>query len=113
MERIPNGIYTPEFRVQAVQLGLTEYFVFYNTERTHPSLDYGTPDGVYRQRAEGAARSVDKYGEKKTHSEIATKKETKNRASTMPLHEKGYPLVTPDASFSHRLLRAGLAGHFP
>jgi len=29
-------------------LGLTEYFVFYNTERTHQSLGYDTPDEVYR-----------------------------------------------------------------
>ncbi len=28
-------------------VGLTEYFVFYNTERTHQSLGYSTPDKVY------------------------------------------------------------------
>ena len=29
-------------------LGLTEYFVFYNSERTHQALGYRTPDEVYR-----------------------------------------------------------------
>jgi len=83
-------------------LGLTEYFVFYNTERTHQSLGYDTPDQVYRTASGGGARIVDKYDKKllsghpseteKTHSEIETKKETENRGSAVPLHVKGYPL---------------------
>ena len=46
-------------------LGLTEYVVFYNTEITHPSLDYSTPDVVYRTASGGGARIVDKYSERK------------------------------------------------
>ncbi len=46
-------------------LGLTEYFVFYNTERTHQSLDYSTPDEVYRTASGGGATIVDKFTEKK------------------------------------------------
>ncbi len=47
-----------------VQLGLTEYFLFYNRERTHQSLDYITPDEVYRTASGGGARIVDKFKEK-------------------------------------------------
>ena len=76
--------------------GLTEYFMFYNTERTHQSLGYDTPDQVYRTASGGGARMVDKYSEKeKTHSE----KETENRGSAVPLHEDGYPLK-PNALLS-------------
>ena len=46
-------------------LGLTEYFVFYNSERTHQALGYSTPDEVYRTARGGGARIVDKYSETK------------------------------------------------
>ena len=42
-------------------LGLTEYFIFYNMERTHQSLDYGTPNLVYRTAGGGGASIVDKF----------------------------------------------------
>ena len=74
-------------------LGLTEYFVFYNSERMHQSLDYDTPDEVYRTASGGGARIVDKYNEtEKTHSETEIKEETENQGSAVPLHVKGYPL---------------------
>ncbi len=74
-------------------MGLTEYFVFYNTERTHPSLGYDTPDAVYRTASGGGARIVDKYSTlEKDSVEIGTKKETENRGSAVLLHVKGYPL---------------------
>ena len=50
--------------VPEVQMGLKEYFVFYNTERTHQSLDYGTPDVIYQTASGGGARIVDKFKEK-------------------------------------------------
>jgi putative transposase len=50
--------------VPEVQTGLTEYFVFCNSERTHQSLDYSTPDKVYRTASGGGARIVDKFKEK-------------------------------------------------
>jgi len=42
-------------------VGLAEYFVFYNGERTHQSLDYSTPDKVYFTASGGGAMIVDKY----------------------------------------------------
>lgn len=45
-------------------IGLTEYFVFYNTERTHQSLDYNTPDHAYSTASNGGAMIVDKYSQK-------------------------------------------------
>ena len=47
-----------------VQSGLTEYMVFRNSERIHQSLDYSTPDAVYRTASGGGARIVDKFKEK-------------------------------------------------
>ena len=49
-----------------LQLGLTDYFEFYNTERTHQSLSYSTPDQVYQTASGGGARIVDKFIERKT-----------------------------------------------
>ena len=67
-------------------LGLTEYFVFYNTERTHQSLGYDTPDQVYRTASGGGARIVDKFSATaKTRLEI----ETKNRGSADQRHGIG------------------------
>jgi putative transposase len=74
-------------------IGLTKYFLFYNTERPHQSLGYDTPDEVYRTASGGGASIVDKYSEKEaTHLLIETKKETESRGSAVPLHVKGYPL---------------------
>jgi len=56
-------------------LGLTEYFVFYNTERTHQSLDYSTPDMVYRTASGGGASIVDKFTARKEN-----RQETKSEA---------------------------------
>jgi putative transposase len=50
--------------VPEVQLGLTKYFMFYNSERTHQSLAYRTPDVVYRTASGDGARIVDKFRDK-------------------------------------------------
>jgi len=47
-----------------VQSGLTEYMVFRNSLRTHQSLNYSTPDVVYRTASGGGARIVDKFKDK-------------------------------------------------
>ena len=74
---------------EGLLIGLTEYFVFYNTERSHQSLGYDTPDQVYRTASGGGARIVDKYSEKE---KIHSGKETENRGSAVPLHAEAYPL---------------------
>jgi putative transposase len=52
---------TPDAGVPELLMGLTEYFAFYNAERSHPSMGYRTPDEVYRTAVGGGARIVDKY----------------------------------------------------
>ena len=47
-----------------VQSGLTEYMIFRNSKRMHQSLDYSTPDVVYRTASGGGARIVDKFKDK-------------------------------------------------
>lgn len=82
--------------ISELLIGLTEYFVYYNTARPHQSLSYLTPDRVYRTASGGGAKIVDKYYEKRlsghpsateeTHSEIETK--TEDRGSAVPLQLK-------------------------
>jgi putative transposase len=50
--------------IQDLLLGLTQYFRFYNQERWHQSLDYRTPDEVYKTAMGGGAMIVDKFNEK-------------------------------------------------
>jgi len=50
-------------------LGLTEYFTFYNEERPHQSLNYQTPDQVYRTGQEGGAKIGDKFSKESAGSE--------------------------------------------
>jgi len=60
--------------------GLTEYFLFYNTERPHQALDYCTPDEVYRTGVGGGARVVDKFSVKQ---EALPKVETGQRCAAV------------------------------
>jgi putative transposase len=65
--------------VPELLLGLTEYFVFYNTQRTHQSLDYSTPHEVYRTASGGGAKIVDKFSDrKKARSETKVETEAKS-----------------------------------
>jgi putative transposase len=52
--------------VPELLLGLADYFEFYNSERFHQSLDYLTPDDVYRTGSGGGVKIVDKFSEKET-----------------------------------------------
>ena len=71
-----------------LQLGLTEYFEFYNTERTHQSLNYNTPDRVYQTASGGGASIADKFKEQKTF--LAG--EAKSKAETTILNSMDYCL---------------------
>ena len=46
-----------------LMLGLTSYFMFYNTERPHQSLEYKTPDTVYASAKGGGASIPDRFGD--------------------------------------------------
>jgi putative transposase len=71
-----------------LQLGLTKYFEFYNTERTHQSLNYNTPDRVYQTASGGGASIADKFKEQKTF----LVGEAKSKAETTILNPKDYCL---------------------
>jgi putative transposase len=49
-----------------LQMGLTEYFEFYNNERPHQSLGDSTPDRIYHTASGGGAKIADKFVERKT-----------------------------------------------
>jgi putative transposase len=74
--------------IPELQLGLTEYFEFYNTERPHQSLSYSTPDQVYQTANGGGATIVDKFKERKTRFEV----EPKSKAVTTILNSMDYCL---------------------
>ncbi len=66
-----------------LQLGLTEYFEFYNTERPHQSLGDLTPIQVYQTASGGGARIVDKFKERKKCLEVEAKSKTKAVTTTL------------------------------
>jgi putative transposase len=53
--------------------GLTEYFLFYNSERPHQALDYCTPNEVYQTGVGGGARIVNKFINVKQEASPAVK----------------------------------------
>jgi len=71
-----------------LQLGLTEYFDFYNTERPHQSLGNLTPIQVYQTASGGGARILDKFKEQKTLLGV----KTKSKAETTTLNSIDYCL---------------------
>jgi putative transposase len=54
--------------VTELLLGLTKYFIFYNSERFHQSLSYKTPDEVYQSGTGGGAKIVDHFSDKQYSS---------------------------------------------
>jgi putative transposase len=66
--------------VQELLMGLSHYFLFYNTERRHQSLGYPTPDVVYRTATGGGAPIVDKFGDARQASSAAALRSTAENA---------------------------------
>lgn len=56
-------------------LGLAEYFVFYNGERPHQSLDYKTPNEVYETGVGGGAQIADYFSDKKDEKQKSSNEE--------------------------------------
>ena len=59
--------------LQELLMGLTRYFMFYNEERLHQSLDYKTPEEVYRTATGGGAKIVNKFNTARDTSDSAQK----------------------------------------
>jgi len=55
--------------IQDLLMGLTQYFLFYNEERWHQSLNYKTPNGVYQTAIGGGAKIMDKFNSSEKTSE--------------------------------------------
>jgi putative transposase len=58
--------------ISELLIGLTGYFVFYNRERMHQSLNYSTPTKVYQTGNGGGVRIVDKFSEVEKLTEEVT-----------------------------------------
>ncbi len=62
-------------------LGLAEYFVFYNGERFHQSLDYKTPNEVYQTGIGGGAQIADYFSDKRKIKKDSSGEEMGQRQS--------------------------------
>jgi len=56
-----------------LMVGLSKYFVLYNTERPHQSLGYKTPDSVYASASGGGALIIDKFAERRKAKDKKTR----------------------------------------
>ncbi len=65
-------------------IGLSEYFIFYNDERSHQSLSNQTPNRVYESGQGGRAMIVDRFG-KETSAPEAMAEPGQSRAAVCEL----------------------------
>jgi len=64
-----EDIYLHDYgNIGELMLGLTAYMIYYNEERAHQSLTYGTPNRVYRTGVGGGAMILEKYGKNREDS---------------------------------------------
>lgn len=86
-----------------LHVGLTQYFTFYNGERSHQGLNYRTPDVVYETGECGGAMIVDKYGsapdpgppEPVPGFDVPSAEEHEDRPQTPPCRELNAVTATP------------------
>lgn len=72
--------------VSELLLGLSDYFVLYNSQRPHQALQYKTPDVVYASGIGGGALIVDKYGEKNSPADLGfCQKPSSQSADAVPV----------------------------
>ncbi|MBM5574980.1 DDE-type integrase/transposase/recombinase [Deefgea sp. CFH1-16] len=64
-------------------LGLAEYFVFYNGEQFHQSLDYKTPNEVYETGIGCGAKIADYFGDKTVEKQESLSEEMGQRQSAV------------------------------
>ena len=64
--------------VDELLLGLSDYFVLYNSERPHQSLQDKTPDEVYVSASGGGAMIIDKYAEKADTADLESCQKPEN-----------------------------------
>lgn len=73
--------------VSELTAGLGEYFLYYNGERPHQSLQYKTPDAVYASGSDGGAIIIEKFNKaagKETHGPKVTVPGTESSVVTNP-----------------------------
>jgi len=64
--------------VDELLVGLSKYFVLYNSERPHQSLRDKTPDEVYTSASGGGAMIIDKYAEKADTADLGSCQKPEN-----------------------------------
>lgn len=76
-----------------LMVGLTAYMRFYNNERVHQALRYGTPDQVYQTGVGGGAMILDKFGDAVLASSVALR--STEDANTAKEESKAQSKATP------------------
>jgi len=68
--------------VSELLLGLSDYFVLYNSQRPHQSLRYKTPNVVYCSGSGGGAMIADKYADKASAADLGVCQKTNTLNAT-------------------------------
>ena len=77
-----------------LMVGLAAYMSFFNVERPHQSLGYGTPDQVYRTGIGGGAIILDKFGDAGVEPSVSLRSTT----DSTPAREEAAATSKPTAT---------------